>query len=121
MAVVATRGHWTVKRGTGSGAGTSFGISAGSRIVWVLVQADVENTGVAFEAVLRPVTMMDVPVQNNNLSQSVFLLQVTGSDCNVVEQTETKCGITFCMMARRLSRSGMVSSSSEIKRPMDSP
>ena len=74
MAVVATRGHWTVQSGTGPGADTGFGISTGSRIVWVLVQADVENTGFAFEAVLRPITMMDVPVQNNDLFQPLFLL-----------------------------------------------
>jgi hypothetical protein len=66
--------------------------------VWVLVQADIENTGVAFEAVLRPVPMVDVPVQNNDLFQPVFLLQITGGDRNVVEQTESKCDVTLGMM-----------------------
>ncbi len=101
MAVVATCGHWTVQCGTDPVADTGFGISASSRIVWVLVQADIENTGVAFEAVLRPVPMMDVPVQNNDLFQPVFLLQITRSDRDVVEQTETKCDVTLGMMAGR--------------------
>ena len=73
-----------------------------------MVQADIENTGIAFEAVLRPVPMMDVPVQNNDLLQPVFLLQITGGDRNVVEQAEAKCDVSLGVMARRSDQSKAV-------------
>ncbi|GIT49045.1 MAG: hypothetical protein Ct9H300mP14_09730 [Gammaproteobacteria bacterium] len=54
VAVVLPAGFGQFSVVPGPGAVSGFGISASSRIVWVLVQADIENTGVAFEAVLRP-------------------------------------------------------------------
>jgi hypothetical protein len=70
--------------------------------ILVDMQRYVENVGIALEGILNAVTMVHVPIENQNLPALVgeVVLAHFGRNTNIVEETETARLIVFCMMSR---------------------
>jgi len=50
---------------------------------------------------LRPVAVMNVPVDNQNPFGTVFFLRVTGPDRHIIKKTKAQSLISLCMMSWR--------------------
>jgi hypothetical protein len=65
----------------------------------ILMQANVEDRRIPLKDVLCAIAMVDIPVQNGNLPQTVSSLRIARSDRDVVEKTEPHWTISFRVMA----------------------
>src|SRR5207244_12649361 len=70
------------------------------RIVGILVGRDVEDVGIALEAVLRPVAMVEVPVDDRHALDAVAL-EPGRRDRHVVEEAEAHGAIALGMVPGR--------------------
>ncbi len=95
LEVAATGWHGDVDGGTASHAGTRFTGGSGSRVERELVGRDVEDRRVALERVLAAVSVVDVPIQDQNPFNSGFLLECFRGDRDIVEQTEPHRAVWF--------------------------
>ena len=68
------------------------------RIEWRLMRAEVEDGRILVERLLRPVSMVDIPVDDCHPFKVVFSLYIAGGDGHVVEYTEAHSPSWGCMV-----------------------
>src|SRR5262249_6716749 len=78
-----------------------FNGRAGTRIPPRLMRAEVQYGAVAIVNVLSHMSMMDVPIDDHCVRDSVFFLRVSSCNSDVVEEAEAHAAIRGRMMARR--------------------
>ena len=59
-------------------------LAAGARIVRKLMRAEKEDGGIVFKAVLRPVAVMHVPIDDQHAGEPVFFLSIARGDGHIV-------------------------------------
>lgn len=104
LGIAAAGGHRHVEGVAAAPAVADFRGSAGAGVVGKLVRGDVEDARIVFERMLAAVTVMDVPVENQNAFYSVFRLECTSRDGDVVDQAESHRAIGFGVVAGRADR-----------------
>ena len=77
---------------------------ASARIERILMSAHVEHGRVFLERVLRAVAVVHVPIEDQNLVETMLLLQITRCNSDIVEQAESECLIVLRVMARRTGK-----------------
>jgi hydrogenase maturation factor len=70
--------------------------------ILVDMQRYVENVGVAFKGILYAISMVYVPIKNQDLAAFVGKVVLThfGRNTDIVEEAEAARLIVFCMMSR---------------------
>lgn len=94
-------GEGTVERCALAGARARFVDAACAGIPWRLMGAEEQDRGVFVENVLRAVSVMDVPVGNQDAFNAMALLGVAGGDCDIVEDAKTHAAVGRSVMAGR--------------------
>ena len=80
--------------------------------MWVLMQADIENTGIFFKQVLSAIAVMHVPVEYQDFVKAMVALQVARRNSDVIKKAKTHRCIMFGVVARRAHQGKTVVSSS---------
>jgi len=78
--------------------------AARARIKRILMRGEKEHGWILVENFLRPVAVVDIPVDNGCPLEAVRLLKVASADGGVVEQAETHRPVAFGMVPGRAGR-----------------
>jgi len=99
--VAAAGWHGDVHSGAESHALARLARGAGARVERELMGRDVEDRGVLCEAVLAAIAVVDIPIEDQNLFNSNYLLECPRCDRDPVEQTKPHRTSGFCVVTRR--------------------
>lgn len=100
--VAAGRQHRQVDREPLAGSLAAFVSVAGSWVhnAWMSMQANEEHAGIGFENVLCSVSVVYVPIQNEDAFQREVVDQMLGGDGDVVEEAKTHRHPPFRVVTR---------------------
>ena len=101
VAIPGSGRHGAVERRSAPAYFPVFARGARPRIVGILVGAHVEHGRVGLEGVLGAVAVVHVPVEDEDLVQSVLALQVSSRDRHVVEEAEAQRDVALRVVAGR--------------------
>ena len=90
-----------VERISRASAGANFVDRAGARIERILMRRNEQHGWVFVKRILRAVTMMDVPIHDENLFHAVLMFQIRRANRHGIKQTKTHRSIWQSMMAGR--------------------
>src|SRR4029078_3139077 len=96
IALSGVHGHIDRKPFAGAAAPLRRPTRAG--IMRILVRAEEENRRILFKAMLRTVSVMHIPVDDEHAAQTVLFLNVARRDSHVVEKTKTHRPVGFRMV-----------------------
>ena len=85
----------------GAAAGFAPKACAGITGARMLVHADEKDAGIALEAGLRAVAVVNVEIDDSDFLELIFLLEILGGDGDVGEEAEAHGAVGLGVMARR--------------------
>jgi len=78
---------------------------SGAGVVGVLVRGKKEHSGITIEGTLGAISVVQVPVHDENLFQPELFLRICRGYRYIIEQAETHAPLWFRMVARRANKS----------------
>ena len=102
--IAAAGGHRHVERRAETAADAGLAMAARARIERELMRRDVRHVRIVLEAVLRAVSVVHIPIEDQDAWRSELRLSHARSDRDVIQETEAHRAVRLGVMARRANR-----------------